>query len=400
MTSLLKDEKLLLCTGCGACVQACVKSCIRMQVNSEGFCYPIIDEEKCIACKKCEKSCQVINAIKRNSPQASYCALAKGEEIWKRTASGGAASIIAKWGIERHGAIVFGCEMDEKQCVQHIGIEMPADIKRIAGSKYVESNLGDAYKNIMSFLKKGQKCIFLGTPCQVAGLKNFLMVSNVSDTNLLTVDNVCHGVPSPLFWQKAVEYYKKISTSKIKQIRFRKKVGIPKAKSIYFLDITFTNGKKKGVPRECDAYYNLFMKGATFRESCYRCQYADINRCADLTVGDCDSSYLYRKLKGYKAKSIVMINTEKGFNVWEDIKSAFNFCVLNLEVEKNMNHQLEYPSEYKELRDTIYNDVFSLSYEELNKKYAENFTLRKKMGHFLEKKLPAKLYSSILKLIG
>lgn len=385
-----------MCVGCGACVQVCTKKCITMVKNEEGFLFPKIKLSDCVSCSRCTKVCQIIHRVDLIYPKDTYCAISKEDKIWKMAASGGISSQLAKWLIEEYDGMVVGCIIDKNHYVKHISIDNLSDIEKIAGSKYVQSDIDESLVNIKEALKKGRKCIFLGTPCQVAGLKLYLDEHMVNQKNLFTVDNVCHGVPSPVFWEKCVKYY---GDKNIEKIRFRKKIGMPRRRSAFRLNITYSKSKQFNYPVKCDAFYNLFMNCMTFRESCYQCPYAAVERCADITVGDCDSAYLYRNLKGYKAKSIVLINTEKGKDIWNNISGKFDFTRLDLKEEIKVNHQLEYPSIRPKKRDDIYIDILKSSYEDLNKKYANSFTLVQRLSLLLEDILPVKLYKLIVRVI-
>lgn len=186
------------CCGCNSCVQRCPKSCIRMREDDEGFLYPEVDESVCIDCGLCEKVCPVIHQARENRPIVVCAAKNKSEEIRYQSSSGGVFTALANE-IIREGGVVFGAGFDENWEVKHDCTETVEGLSAFRGSKYVQSRIGDSFKKAEQFLKIGRTVLFSGTPCQIAGLKRFLRKEY---DNLLTVDFICHGVPSPGVWRE------------------------------------------------------------------------------------------------------------------------------------------------------------------------------------------------------
>ena len=187
-----------LCCGCDSCVQCCPKHCISMHEDNEGFLYPLVDKETCIDCGLCEKVCPVIHQDTPHEPLSSYIAINPNDDIRLKSSSGGIFTLLAE-AIIRDGGIVFGARFDEKWDVIHAWTDTIEGLAPFCGSKYVQSRIGDTYREVKEFLKQGRKVLFSGTPCQVAGLKRFLRKEY---NNLLTVDFICHGVPSPGVWRR------------------------------------------------------------------------------------------------------------------------------------------------------------------------------------------------------
>ncbi|MCS2450406.1 Coenzyme F420 hydrogenase/dehydrogenase, beta subunit C-terminal domain [Bacteroides thetaiotaomicron] len=173
-----------------------------MHEDEEGFLYPLIDMSFCIECGLCENVCPVINQSEVCSPLKVYAAKNPNEQIRLSSSSGGIFTMLAEQILKENG-IVFGARFDEKWEVEHDYADTLDGIAAFRGSKYVQSRIGDSYQRVEDFLRKGRKVLFSGTPCQVAGLKRFL--HNKEYDNLLTVDVICHGVPSPLIWRKYLE---------------------------------------------------------------------------------------------------------------------------------------------------------------------------------------------------
>ena len=186
------------CCGCSACAQICPRKCILMQEDDEGFLYPKVDKKSCIDCHLCERVCPVLNQSKPKKPLKVYASINKDENIRLCSSSGGIFTALAEKVIAE-GGVVFGARFDDKWEVVHDYVETKEDLSKFRGSKYVQSRIENCYKEAEVFLKAGRIVLFSGTPCQIAGLILFLKKSY---NNLLTVDFVCHGVPSPGVWRR------------------------------------------------------------------------------------------------------------------------------------------------------------------------------------------------------
>ena len=190
------------CCGCSACVQICPKQCISMAADNEGFLYPQVNSAICIDCGLCEKVCLVINQSAPREPLVVYAAKNNNEDIRLKSSSGGIFTLLAEKVIEE-GGVVFGAKFDADWNVIHDYTETIEGLAAFRGSKYVQSIIGDNFKTAKQFLNNGRKVLFSGTPCQIAGLKKYLRKEY---DNLLTVDVVCHGVPSPMVWRDYLDY--------------------------------------------------------------------------------------------------------------------------------------------------------------------------------------------------
>ena len=192
------------CVGCTACASICPKQCIEMKKDSNGFAYPgIIHPTSCVECGMCERVCPILNErVKNNGLPSAYAALSKEESVRMNSSSGGIFSELAKIVISQHG-VVYGAAYDEKFEVHHCCVDNVDELHRLQGAKYAESSLGNLFIDILDRLKQEQFVLFSGTPCQVAGLKSFV---RKDFDNLICVDFVCHGVPSPMVWKSYIEY--------------------------------------------------------------------------------------------------------------------------------------------------------------------------------------------------
>lgn len=298
----IKEKKN--CCGCEACVQRCPKSCITMREDNEGFLYPEIDKNICIDCGLCEKVCPVINQAKERKPLAVYAAKHKDEQIRMASSSGGAFTAIAESVIDE-GGVVFGAKFNQNWEVVHSYTETKEGLESFRGSKYVQSRIGESYKATERFLKTGRNVLFSGTPCQIFGLKLFLRKDY---DNLLTVEIVCHGVPSPKIWR---EY---LGTLQLLNIGFISH----KDKSTGWRDYSFTIRDNEGKIlfteyARNNKYLMTFISNFTLRPSCFSCPAKVGKSRADITLADYwGIERLLPQLDDNKGISFICANTEKG----------------------------------------------------------------------------------------
>ncbi|TWV64533.1 Coenzyme F420 hydrogenase/dehydrogenase, beta subunit C-terminal domain [Parabacteroides distasonis] len=291
------------CCGCNACVQRCPESCITMREDNEGFSYPEVDREVCIDCGLCEKVCPVIHQGDKRKPLAVYAVKHKDDKIRLSSSSGGAFTALAESVIDEDG-VVFWAKFDEDWSVFHDYTDTKEGLAAFRGSKYVQSRIGDSFKKAEYFLKAGRKVLFSGTPCQIAGLKRFLRKEY---DNLLTVDFICHGVPSPGVWR---EYLKeetarqcggknsvlshpniKERDARIESISFRdKRLGWKKYSFALTLSVPIGHGVKNTVLLSEPLNKNIFLRGFLtnlyLRPSCHACPAKSFKSGSDITISD------------------------------------------------------------------------------------------------------------------
>lgn len=250
-----------------------------MKTDIEGFLQPSIDQEKCIECGLCVKHCPIINPIDTQClKQEVYAVISKKDR--KVSSSGGAFSVFAKLVLSKGGCI-YGATINEKFYTHHIRIDNLKDLHLLRGSKYIQSDIGDCFQLVKKDLRNGQMVLFTGTPCQIAGLYKYL--GRKYENLLITLDLVCHGVPSQGAFN---EYIKKVESlvtkgKKIKEFRFRKFNTWDYSPAIKVSD---TKWRKLNLWE--NAYMNAFFEGYTFRESCFHCQYCNTNRIGTFTIAD------------------------------------------------------------------------------------------------------------------
>ena len=319
----IKEKKN--CCGCNACVQVCPKQCISMKEDREGFLYPEVNKDICVDCHLCEKVCPVLNQGKERKPLKVYAAKNENEEIRRQSSSGGIFTLLAEHVIDE-GGVVFGARFNENWEVVHSYMETKEGLAAFRGSKYVQSRIGDNYRKTESFLKSGRKVLFSGTPCQIAGLKLYLRKEY---KNLLTVDFICHGVPSPGVWR---EYLKEEIARqcdgknsvlshpiekekvKIKSISFRdKKLGWKKYSFALTLSVPDGHGAENTVLLSEPLNKNLFLRGFLadlyLRPSCYACPAKCLKSGSDVTIGDFwGIGKVLPEMDDDKGVSVVMVN--------------------------------------------------------------------------------------------
>lgn len=343
-----------------------------MEEDFLGFSYPIVDMNKCIRCGLCLTACHLNHQFHAEIAQEAFAVINKDREALRASASGGVFSAIASTVIDK-GGFVVGCSFTSEMIPQHKIITSKQELPSLRGSKYVESNLDSVYLSVEHHLKQGKQVLFVGTGCQVAGLKTYLRKYY---DNLLTIDIICHGVPSREFFAESINNIEIKEKSSVVDFVFRSKEK--NNWGGYNYSYRCANRTKKILPAYLDVYYSSFLKGISYRDSCYDCKYANLNRPSDLTIGD------YWGVKKYHADldardgvSIVIVNTQKGRDIL--IKNDENLKIIKTELswamEKNTN--LSHPTVIPKER-----DKFSLVVNQ--KGYAEYIRSEKKSWYYIK----------------
>lgn len=264
------------CAGCFACQNACPKDAILLTADAQGFIYPEIDS-RCVSCGACVSVCPVLEPEYDNASEPSCYAYRAEDDIRKHSSSGGVFSVLARHFLES-GAYVCGAVFDEDFSVKHIVTNLMEDVRRMSGSKYVQSNINFCYSQIRTLLQTGHKVLFSGTPCQVAALNSYL---GKKYDNLYSIDLVCFGVPSAMMLKQHLCDVAKGKT--IRQISFRdKRYGWHKA----VLRVEFADGSEYEGTGGNDAYMKGFFMDIIMRESCGDCPFCRFPRQGDMSIGD------------------------------------------------------------------------------------------------------------------
>lgn len=300
------------CCGCSACVSSCPKHCITLHEDSEGFLYPSVDSSACIDCGLCEKVCPVIHPSAARTPLHVYAAINPDEHIRMKSSSGGIFTLLAEQ-ILHEGGVVFGARFDEHWEVRHDYTETPEGLAAFRGSKYLQSRMGDTYQTVRKFLNDHRKVLFTGTPCQIAGLYQYL---HKPYDNLLTMECLCFGVPSPLVWRKYLA--EKSPRHTVSHVNFRDKttgwIG-------YHLQIQYTSRTESSEAVSQNAFMQGFINKLYVRPSCHQCPAKHGKSGSDITVGDYwNIMNVHPELNaGNKGVALVLLNTPKGETFYKKI---------------------------------------------------------------------------------
>ena len=307
MRDHINIEKLENCCGCAACVNACPTDAMRMCEDNFGYVYPNVDEEKCIKCGRCSEICSFTLSRKGENPCSNiYIGRCKNKEALEESSSGGIFSALAESVLKCNG-VVFGAAWNKDGLVEHICVKSKEDLVKLRGSKYVQSNIGIIYREVKKFLGVSVPVCFVGTPCQISGLKSYL---GRPYEQLLTIDIVCHGVPSQKLLGEDLKYISQKYKINPALVKFRdKKWGWGTKGSV-------SDGNKTIKYNAINSpYYFYFLRGELYRPSCYNCRFPSEGRQGDVTIGDywaVDASEEQKLGDARKGISCILVNTEKG----------------------------------------------------------------------------------------
>lgn len=345
------------CTGCRACEYRCPQKCISLRPDTEGFLTAKIKQDLCIDCGVCVKTCPQNNQPEKHTSIECWGFRNKNKDELFKSASGGAFVALANQVLANNG-VVFGAAYISPDTVTHIIVDNKKELYRLQSSKYVQSDTIDSYVLVESELKKGRTVLFSGVPCQVSGLRNYLRTEY---TNLITVDIICHGVPSPLLFKKYIAWLESKYGEHIESFDFRDKSD---GWGLQYLAKTKTKTKTKSAL--LDPFYYHFLKGSIYRECCYRCKYATPKRVSDLTLGDYwGIKKEHPEFDSIEGVSCVLINTDKGREIFNQIQNSGYIISTTFEKIAAHNKNLVEPTHRPPIRDAIYNDINSSSPEEI-----------------------------------
>lgn len=310
------------CTGCSACASICPRGCIKMTEDSEGFLYPAVNEEMCMDCGLCEKVCPMLHKPKQHEILSVYGAKNKSDAVRFTSSSGGMFTLFAE-NILQQGGVVVGVGLDAKLMAQHMLVDNAAELAKLRGSKYVQSKIGNVYNEVRRLLRAGRRVLFSGTPCQVAGLKGYLVQPF---DNLVTIDVVCHGVPSPKVYQKYLAELAQEAGEPVREVRFRdKEKGWKRGETLFF-----TEHQRFGASKRKETYMRLFLNNVSIRPSCGECAFNNKRSLADITIADYWG--VDRQIPDFdddKGVTLVLVNSKAGAALLEQVKSQTELLVTD-----------------------------------------------------------------------
>lgn len=357
------------CVGCSACASICPRQCIRMVSDHEGFLYPKIQMETCVQCGSCEKACPVLHRPESldNGFEQAWGAVNKDTEILLESSSGGLFTALGQAVLDEGGCI-FGAAFDSVfKAVHHIMVDNVNDLALLRGSKYIQSEMGDAYIKVREQLAKKRKVLFSGTPCQVAGLRGFI---GREDDNLILVDVICHGAPSALLWQYYLEEQKKKIGENVKEVSFRNKL---KGWHSYGLMITTYNNKQYYRSFQEDPFMKMFLRNYSLRESCYQCSIKEIGGVSDITIGDFwNVEKVVPEMDDFRGVSLGLVHSDKGSCLFERVRKQLVLKEVEYEKAVSGNSAFSQSVSRPKERDAFYCDLTTFRWNKMKKKYGHD----------------------------
>lgn len=352
-TRYLETGNKQLCCGCRACEQICPPKAISMHIDGEGFIYPAVDVQTCINCGLCSKVCPIDNADKvKQAIGKYYVAVNRNHSELLKSSSGGVFSVIADYVIQ-NGGVVYGAAFQDGLHLKHIRITKKEDLDKLRGSKYVQSDTADTYNCVRKDLRDGKLVYYVGTGCQVAGLRLFLRKDYNS---LILSDLVCHGTPSDKMFHVFVDKLQDNRNLILDDYKFRDK----RVNGWSCSSSSSSGSKTIWYDKIMNAYTNAFLSGSINREVCYECPFACGNRTGDITLADYWSVRKHHPSIDYQfGVSCIAVNTEKGKKIIETLSKEIILEKSKYEWAIDENHNLEGKTPRPKERTTAYEEAFS-----------------------------------------
>ena len=353
------------CSGCSACYSICPVNAIEMRQDNEGFYYPIINDN-CIKCGACNKVCPCLNTKVNNNKERPevFAAWSLDYNNKLESSSGGCFFEIAKYIIGK-GGVVVGAAYDKQLNVIHKIVKTEQELICLRGAKYVQSTIGNIFREIMDHIKQDKMVFFVGTPCQVAGLNSYLGYKK--NDKLYTADLICHGVPSPKVYNKYLLELERKYKSKPIKMNFRDKTT---GWNRYSLKVEFENGKKILDNIQENVYMRGFLQNIYLRPSCYDCKFRGFPRVADFTLGD------FWRIKEKKENldddtgtSELIVNSVKAEALLNEMHNSIHREQIDLDFGIKVNHCLNHNVKQPENRDSFFKELDNQTLFKLSKKY-------------------------------
>lgn len=360
------------CCGCGACASTCPKDCVSMVPDGEGFFYPRIDAAKCVSCGLCEKACPVLRPERGGGQEpAAWAARARDGELRMKSSSGGVFSLLAEDTLAAGGAVSGAAMTPDCKSVRHVMVTDSQGLDALRTSKYLQSETGGCFRQVREELARGRRVLFSGTPCQIDGLKSFL---GRDYDNLLCMEVICHGVPSPALWKKYAEYIEKRGGAPLTGVNFRHKIC-----GWLTFGFRLENSKRRVLysTLKNNPYFRMFLLNYCLRPSCYRCPSKGLDRRADLTLGDFwGIENVAPELHDDTGTSLVLVHTPKGAEALAGVLDRAEAKRVDLAAALEGNSAMLRSAARPPERDIFFADMNALSFPALRRKYVPRQPLK------------------------
>lgn len=354
------------CVGCGACAGICPKSAISMTADDEGFLRPAVDDALCVDCGLCKKVCPAESVRLLDGEKSAYALKHNHEEARNKCASGGAFIALSDAVLDQ-GGVVYGVIYDENFRAVHARTETASGRDAMCGSKYVQSDPGDTFAQVLQDLKAGKKVLYTGTSCQIDGLGHYLRCKGADTENLITVGLICHGVPSPKLWQDHLDNIRKVRKKELAGYFNRCKV---RGWHEHNECITYQDGKKEYYSKLSQNHKDLFYGHYIIRPSCSICAYAADPSASDITIADFwGVQYIMPQIDDNRGVSLVLTNSEKGKALVEALRDV---TLWETDREQALNRNHVKPCKPNPRRKEFWEDYHAHGYQFVCAKYAQD----------------------------
>ncbi len=354
------------CTGCFGCYNVCPAQAVDMLLSEDGFYIPVVDESKCTMCGLCRNNCPVMGITQNDNRDIEnvkvYAAWTEDQHIRQNSSSGGVFTEIAKE-ILNKGGTVFGAAWGKDfRSVEHIPVRDEAELARLRGSKYMQSNVKTVYRDIVDLTRSGKPALFTGVPCQTAALKTFVQADN-----LITVDLVCHGTPSITVYRKYLDYM--AAGRHVEEVNFRDKSN---GWTKFSMSIGFSDGSRYTCTYREDPFFIGFLSDLFINTPCYDCPFCSMPRAGDITLADYWG--IQRELRDERGVSLCLSNNEKGDMLLQEVTGRGALVIHETGFSGTLrgnprlvNGKLTSPA----LREQFFKELHRLSFKDLEEKYIQ-----------------------------
>ena len=380
------------CTGCSACASSCPNRCITMVRDKEGFAFPSVNNDICLNCKLCGKVCPALNAKEIcHQNTLAHAAYTMDTKVRMESSSGGIFFELSKEVLKQSG-VVYGAAYDKKFRVTHRCVDQYENLDALHGAKYSQSDLGECFPEIKKRLECGQQVLFSGTPCQVSGLQSFL---GRGYENLICIDFVCHGVPSPMVWEKYVLYRSNLDSqgSLPQYINLRcKKSGW--SKYAYSIDFFYEDGARYLCRNSEDEIMKMFVGDYILRKSCGYCQEKGYERKSDITLGDFWGIWdVAPEMDDNKGTSLILVHSEKGYSMLKQINNRIKIKEVKLNQASQMNRAMIKSVKHQKVRGDILEAISKSGFQPLQALLPNQTKAKQLLINKIEKIMMKALYT-------